>query len=210
MSSPRPRDALPTPRLVVATRNPGKVRELRRLLAGHTLRVLSLDEAGFQGELVEPGPGYADNALAKAVAVAQATGLPALADDSGIEVDAMRGWPGPKSARWLSGSDEDRLQGLLREVEERSPDDRKVRYVCVVALANPPAEPVVARGETLGTLVDPRGSGGFGYDPAFLSADLGKRFGEATDEEKDRVSHRARALMRLAESGVLDFVSPYG
>lgn len=205
----RPSEALPAPRLVVATRNPGKVCELRRLLAGHTLRVLSLDEAGFGGELEEPGPGYVENALAKAVATAAATGLPALADDSGIEVDALRGWPGPRSARWLPGSDEDRLAGLLREVQQRTPDDRRARYVCVMALANPPAEPVTARGETLGTLVEPRGTGGFGYDPAFLSADLGVRFGEAPDADKDRVSHRARALQRLAESGVLDLAMAY-
>jgi len=204
-----PSDALPAPRLVVATRNPGKVRELRRLLGAHSLRVLSLDDAGFRGELDEPGPGYVENALAKAVTVATATGLPTLADDSGIEVDALRGWPGPRSARWMPGSDEDRLHGLLREVEERTPDDRRARYVCVMALANPPAEPVTARGETLGTLVEPRGTAGFGYDPAFLSADLGVRFGEAPDADKDRVSHRARALRRLEEAGVLDLGSAY-
>ncbi len=193
--------------LVAATDNAGKLRELRRLLAAHPWRLQSLAEAGWSGgELVEPGQTYAENALAKAAAVAAGLGLPAIADDSGIEVDALRGWPGPHSARWLGPgtSDEDRLHALLAAVDERSPDDRRARYVCVVALCRPLGDPVTARGECLGVLVPPRGTRGFGYDPAFLSEDLGVTFGEADDAAKDRVSHRARALRRLAESGVLD------
>ena len=199
------RDAVAAPRLVVATRNPGKVREFARLLGAYLVRLRSLDDAGVRGDLEEPGPGYVENAVAKAEAAAGSSGCPALADDSGIEVDALRGWPGPHSARWLGpeASDEDRLRGLLDEVQRRSPDDRRCRYVCVVAFAQPGAEPVVARGVCLGTLVEPRGSAGFGYDPSFLSLDLGMTFGEASDEAKDRVSHRARAVARLAESGVL-------
>jgi XTP/dITP diphosphohydrolase len=194
------------PVLVLGTRNPGKIRELRLLLASWPLRVQTLEEVGFDGILEEPGPGYRESALAKATTVTAATGLPTLADDSGIEVDALRGWPGPLSARWMgdNATDEDRLRGLLAEVERRSPDDRRVRYVCVAALARPGAEPVTAHGECLGTLVEPRGTNGFGYDPAFLSVDLGITFGEATDEEKARVSHRARAVARLGESEVLD------
>lgn len=199
------RDAAAAPRLVVATRNPGKMREFARLLAAYPWRLRSLDDAGIAGDLVEPGPGYTENAMAKALAVAGATGCAALADDSGIEVDALRGWPGPKSARWMGpdASDEDRLRGLLEEVARSSPDDRRCRYVCVVAFARPGGEPVIARGVCLGTLAEPRGSAGFGYDPSFLSLDLGITFGEASDEAKDRVSHRARAVARLAESGVL-------
>jgi XTP/dITP diphosphohydrolase len=195
--------------LVLATRNPGKLRELRLLLTPWTLRLQSLDEVGFDGPLDEPGPGYTESALAKALAVCAATGLPALADDSGIEVDALRGWPGPMSARWMGegATDEDRLRGLLTEVARRTPDDRRVRYVCVAALAKPDAEPVTAHGECLGTLVEPRGSNGFGYDPAFLSVDLGITFGEASDEAKARVSHRARAIARLGESGAFEPLS---
>jgi XTP/dITP diphosphohydrolase len=202
----RPRDALPMDRLVLATRNAGKLAELGRLLAPFPWRVMSPQEAGFSQELPEPGPGYAENALAKATAVSTATGLAALADDSGIEVDAMRGWPGPASARWMGdeASDAERLRGLLDEVALRSPDDSRVRYVCVIALSRPWADPVVARGECLGTLVEPSGSRGFGYDPGFLSADLGVTFGQADEAAKDRVSHRARAVKRLAESGLLD------
>jgi XTP/dITP diphosphohydrolase len=192
--------------LLLATRNPGKVAELRVLLSPWTLEVQSLDEVGFDGRLDEPGPGYSESALAKAVAVCTATGLPALADDSGIEVDALRGWPGPMSARWMGedATDEDRLLGLIAEVERRTPDDRRVRYVCVAALARPGAGPVTAHGECLGTLVEPSGTNGFGYDPAFRSLDLGITFGEATDGAKARVSHRARAIARLGGSGVFE------
>jgi len=194
------------PVLVLATRNPGKLRELRTLLSPWPLRLPSLDEAGFEGPLEEPGPGYIESALAKALAVCTATGLPALADDSGIEVDALHGWPGPMSARWMGhgATDDDRLHGLLAEVARRSPDDRSVRYVCVAALAKTGAEPVTAHGVCLGTLVEPRGTNGFGYDPAFLALDLGITFGEATDEAKARVSHRARAIAKLGESGAFE------
>jgi XTP/dITP diphosphohydrolase len=195
------------PVLVVATRNAGKIEELRGLLAAWPWLVQSLDEVGFDGELEEPGPGYVESALAKASTVCDATGLAALADDSGIEVDALRGWPGPHSARWMGedATDADRVRGLLDEVARRTPDDRRARYVCVAAFARPEAEPMTARGECLGTLTDePRGSNGFGYDPIFLSADLGVTFGEASDAAKARVSHRARAITRLGEAGVLE------
>jgi XTP/dITP diphosphohydrolase len=192
--------------LVLATRNQGKLRELRSLLSPWPLELRSLDDVGFDAPLDEPGPGYTESALAKALAVCSGTGLAALADDSGIEVDALHGWPGPMSARWMgdAASDEDRLHGLLAEVGRRTPDDRRARYVCVAALAKPAGEPVTAHGECFGTLVAPRGTNGFGYDPAFLSVDLGITFAEASEEEKERVSHRARAIARLGESGALD------
>jgi XTP/dITP diphosphohydrolase len=193
--------------LVLATRNPGKIRELRDLLSGWRLDLRSLDDIGFKGVLEEPGPGYTESALAKATAVCIATDLPALADDSGIEVDALHGWPGPHSARWMgeAATDNDRMYGLLAEVERRTPDDRRARYVCVAALARPGAEPVTAHGECLGTIVSPpRGSNGFGYDPVFLSVDLGVTFAEAPEEDKARVSHRARAIARLDEASVFD------
>jgi XTP/dITP diphosphohydrolase len=200
-----PREALPPGRLVAATRNPGKLGELRRLLAPHGWRVLSLDDIGFSQELQELGTTYEENALSKATAVLDAKDEMTLADDSGIEVEELRGWPGPESARWLGegATGAQLLQGLIAEVERRTPDDRRVRYVCVVALARPGAEPVLARGTCDGVLVEPRGTGGFGYDPGFLSRDLGVTFGEASNAAKDRVSHRARAISRLAESGLL-------
>ena len=197
--------------LLIATRNPGKLAEFGRLLAGRPWRLLSLADAGVDEELDEPGPGYAENALAKATAACALTGLCSLGDDSGIEVEAMRGWPGPASARWLGpdAGDADRLAGLLAEVGRHSPDDRRVRYVAALALARPGAAPVVAHGSCDGILVEPRGAAGFGYDPAFLSNDLGITFAQAGAAAKDAVSHRARALRRLAESGALDPVVGY-
>jgi XTP/dITP diphosphohydrolase len=185
--------------VALASRNPGKLAEFRRLLAATGWALVGADEAGFHADLAEPGLTYEENAVAKAVAVMEATGLAALADDSGIEVPALGGWPGPLSARWMGerSSDADRLHGVLAEVERRSPRDRRARYVCVVCLARAGMPPLTARGETWGTLVAPRGTGGFGYDPAFLSDDLGVTFGEAAARAKDGVSHRGRALRAL-------------
>jgi len=196
-------------RLVIATRNPGKLAEFARLLAAGPWTVLGLDETSFEGSVPEPYDSYAENAKAKASTVCAALGLPTLADDSGLEVDALRGWPGPASARWLGEgrSDQDRLHALLAEVASRSPDDARVRYVCVLALARPHADVVIARGETHGTLVAPAGVAGFGYDPGFLSTELGVTFGQAGDADKDGVSHRGRALRRLAGAGVLGPIS---
>ncbi|MGI8846683.1 MAG: non-canonical purine NTP pyrophosphatase [Candidatus Dormibacteria bacterium] len=191
------------PRLVIATRNPGKLAEFRRLLAGGVWSVVGLEDTGFSRDVEEPFDTYAENARVKAATVAAALDAPVLADDSGIEVDALGGWPGPLSARWMGDghSDRDRLDGLRAEVTRRCPTQPQVRYVCVLALARPGAEVVTARGETLGTLVEPRGDSGFGYDPAFLSVDTALTFAEATVEQKDEVSHRGRALRRMAAAG---------
>ena len=163
-------------------------------------------------DLAEPGTTYEENARAKAERVRDLTGMPALADDSGIEVPALGGWPGPRSARWVGAAghagDRDRLLGLLARVAAESPHDRRARYVAAVALARPGAPTVVAHGTCEGVLVDtPRGERGFGYDPAFLSDDLGVVFGEAADALKDSVSHRARALRALLATGALDAIS---
>jgi XTP/dITP diphosphohydrolase len=169
---------------------------------------VSLDDAGYTGgELPEPGTTYEENACAKAEAVRDATGMAALADDSGIEVVALGGWPGPHSARWMGeeATDSDRLLGLLARVAERCPDDPRARYVAVVALTRPGMPTVCATGVCEGVLVSPpRGEGGFGYDPSFLSAEIGGiTFGEAGQALKDSVSHRARALAALLATGVL-------
>jgi XTP/dITP diphosphohydrolase len=168
---------------------------------------VSLDDIGHQGPLPEPGATYERNARAKAEAVRDATGMLALADDSGIEVLALGGWPGPHSARWMGeeATDRDRLLGLLAEVAVRSPDDLRARYVAAVALARTGSPTAVATGSCDGVLVSPpRGEEGFGYDPGFLSDDLGVTFGEAGNALKDGVSHRARALRALLATGVLD------
>jgi XTP/dITP diphosphohydrolase len=178
-------------RLVLSTRNQHKVRELGVLLAPH--EVLPLPA---QVELPpETGETFADNALEKARVAARATGLPAIADDSGIEARALGGVPGVRSARYAGehASDEENLGKLLREVPEDG--DRGVSYVCALAYVNGDEERLF-EGRCEGTLVtEPRGSGGFGYDPAFLPADRddNRTMAELSVEEKDAISHRGRA-----------------
>jgi XTP/dITP diphosphohydrolase len=178
-------------RLVLSTRNQHKVRELGVLLAPHEVLPLPAEV-----ELPpETGETFADNALKKARVAARATGLPAIADDSGIEARALGGVPGVRSARYAGehASDEENLGKLLREVPEDG--DRGVSYVCALAYVNGDEERLF-EGRCEGTLAtEPRGSGGFGYDPAFLPADRddNRTMAELSVEEKDAISHRGRA-----------------
>ena len=191
------------PVLVVATANAGKLRELRELLAGVELRVVGLDEAGpvaFPGE----GDDYAANATAKARAAATQLGLPALADDSGLEVEGLGGAPGPRSARYGGAGLDDagRSALLLRELDARPGASRRARFVCVAALALTDGALHVRRAECAGRIAaSARGAGGFGYDPVFELDEPGFRDGRTMAElepaEKARVSHRARALAAL-------------
>ena len=194
--------------LLLATRSAGKLREIRPLLAPLGLHLLDLTEAGLPEESddeLETGSTFEENALAKArYYFAASGGIPTVADDSGIEVSVLEGRPGVKSKRWSGRSDlsgqalDDANNATLIEALQGAPD-RTARYVCVAAFADASGE-IVARGETSGTIVkQPRGTGGFGYDPYFLSDDLGVTFGEAAPEEKARVSHRGRAFRQLAE-----------
>jgi XTP/dITP diphosphohydrolase len=184
-------------RLVLSTRNPHKVRELGTLLAPHEVLPLP-DEVELPPET---GHTFAENALEKARAAARATGLPALADDSGIEAVALGGAPGVRSARFAgeNASDEENLSKLLREVP---PDgDRRVAYVCALAYVSGEEERLF-EGRCEGRLAtEPRGSGGFGYDPAFLPADRddGRTMAELSVEEKDAISHRGRAARAFLE-----------
>ena len=184
-------------RLVLSTRNPHKVRELGTLLAPHEVLPLP-DEVELPPET---GHTFAENALEKARAAARATGLPALADDSGIEAVALGGAPGVRSARFAgeNASDEENLSKLLREVP---PDgDRRVAYVCVLAYVSGDEERLF-EGRCEGSLAtEPRGSGGFGYDPAFLPDDRedGRTMAELSVEEKDAISHRGRAARAFLE-----------
>jgi len=181
-------------RLVLSTRNPHKVRELGTLLAPH--EVLPLPD---NVELPpETGHTFAENALEKARAAARATGLPAVADDSGIEAAALGGAPGVRSARFAGekASDEENLSKLLREVPPGG--DRRVAYVCALAYVTGDEERLF-EGRCEGTLAtEPRGSGGFGYDPAFLPED-GRTMAELSVEEKDAISHRGRAARAFLE-----------
>jgi XTP/dITP diphosphohydrolase len=181
-------------RLVLATRNPGKARELGALLAPHEIELLP-DEVQLPPET---GDTFVANALIKARAAAVATGRPSLGDDSGIEADALGGAPGVRSARFAgeSATDEENLAKLLREAPAGSP----VAYVCVLALVDPArALERVFEGRCSGTLAAaPRGDGGFGYDPAFVPEERPDRtMAQLTPAEKDAISHRGRAARAL-------------
>ena len=186
-------------RFVLATRNTHKVRELEPLLAPHELSPLPESV-----ELPpEDGSTFAENALGKARAAARATGMPAIADDSGIEAEALGGAPGIYSARYAgeNASDGENLAKLLREV--RADDDTRVAYVCALALVDVNGRERVVEGRCGGRLIhDPRGDGGFGYDPAVIPDDYddGRTMAELSPAEKDAISHRGRAARALAEA----------
>ena len=191
-------------RFVLSTRNEHKLREFRALLEPH--EVVPLPD-GVQLP-PETGETFEENARAKAVAAAQATGMPALADDSGIEAAALNGRPGVRSARFAGegATDEENLAKLLAEVPDDG--DRRVAYVCALAYAEPAGDVHVVTERCEGELAhEPRGAGGFGYDPAFLPADRGdgRTMAELSVSEKDAISHRGRAarafLAWLKEKG---------
>ncbi|EKP94912.1 XTP/dITP diphosphatase [Thermaerobacter subterraneus] len=189
-------------RLVLATHNPGKVRELEELLEAAKLpvQVLTLDQVGPVRLPEETGSTFLENARLKAEAVARQAGLPALADDSGLCVDALGGRPGVHSARFAGPGATDAANNarLLAELAGVPPARRTARFRCVVVLALPGGRWTWAEGEAPGRILEaPRGQGGFGYDPLFYSDELGMTFAEAGAEAKNRVSHRSRALRAL-------------
>lgn len=189
-------------RILLATNNPGKVREFRRLLEPFGFVAVTPAEAGIAVDVEEDGQSYAENAILKARAFAAASGMTALADDSGIEVDALGGGPGMYSARYGGEGldDRGRVDLLLRELRDVAPEKRTARYRAVVAIAfgDNRAEPVTFEGVQEGRIgFAPRGERGFGYDPVFLLAD-GRTQAEATDDEKDEISHRAQAVKAAA------------
>lgn len=185
--------------LVVASANRGKLRELEELLSGLDLRLRLLSD--FPGLVLPPeGEDYASNARAKALAAARGSLRAALGDDSGLEVEALGGAPGPRSARY-GGPDLDdaaRNAALLAALRDVPPAARDARFVCVVALATPQGDVWLERGECRGRILGaPRGAGGFGYDPLFEVEGLGRSMAELAPAEKNRRSHRARALTAL-------------
>ena len=189
-------------RLVLATANPGKVRELRPLVAewGAAIEVLSLADVASPTMPEETGETYLENARLKARAVAAASGLPALADDSGIEVDALGGRPGVRSARYAPSESAANVR-LLDELRGVPDARRTARYRAVVVLAMPGGVEVSAEGVCEGRIAtSARGGAGFGYDPLFVADELGRTVGESTAEEKARISHRARAMRALGRA----------
>jgi XTP/dITP diphosphohydrolase len=198
-------------RVVVATRSAHKLRELRDLLRLDSVVLASLDELGIEGEPVEDGLTFETNARIKARFAARATGLPALADDSGIEVDALDGAPGVRTRRYAgpNATDVQNNAKLLAALDGLPPARRGARYVCVLALAVPDLDSpggvrlVVRRGTSRGRIaLEPRGSAGFGYDPIFEPARErpgGRTFGQYDAAAKDAISHRGRAARRMAD-----------
>ena len=156
-------------------------------------------ELGFDDEIEETGETFAQNAILKAEAVMKATGLPSLADDSGLFVDALGGAPGVRSARYAGGHGDDTANNELLLTNMKNQPNRACKFVCAMALALPADDTVTVTGECAGTLLTaPRGTGGFGYDPLFLFEN-GKAFAELSAKEKNEVSHRARAAAKMRE-----------
>ena len=185
-------------KLLFATRNAGKVRELRDLV-GPAVEVESLIEHPELPDVDETAETFEENARRKALACARAAGIPALADDSGLCVDALGGRPGVKSARYAPGPDEARTQKLVSEMAGVPDEARGASFRCALCLALPDGSSVVETGECRGRIAQsPRGDHGFGYDPIFFLPELRRTMAELSPEEKSRVSHRARAwaLMR--------------
>lgn len=206
--------AIRLPTILVATRSEGKRRELLALLAPLGSRLVTLDEAGIpvaaEEDTIESHATFEENAIAKARWFHSLSGLPCVADDSGLAVDALGGRPGVRSKRWSGRDDLDGaaldaannalLLESLAAADAAGNRGRGARYVCAGAYVDDARE-VVCRGETVGFIVDePRGSGGFGYDPYFWSPELRCTFGEATSEAKASVSHRGRAMRALCNA----------
>jgi XTP/dITP diphosphohydrolase len=185
--------------LVVASHNQGKVREIKDLLAPFGIVTKGAAELGLP-EPEETETTFAGNAALKARAAAKASGLPALADDSGLAVTALGGAPGIYSARW-AGETKDfsfAMQRVERELKEKGAQDFSAKFVCALALAEPGKEPEIFEGEVHGRLLfPPRGTRGFGYDPIFVADGMSETFGEIEPTQKHAMSHRARAFARL-------------
>ena len=199
-------------KVVLASKNKHKWEEIRKITEKLDIQLVMESELGVDIDVEETGSTFEENSLQKARAVMEATGLPALADDSGIAVDALNGEPGIYSARY--GFDESlddwgRLQLLLKNMEKVPDDRRQGKFVCVITMITPDEKIIQARGEVHGLITrEPAGAGGFGYDPIFYYPPFGKTLAEVPAEEKNQVSHRAKALNlfyeKLKEAGYAD------
>ena len=192
-------------KIVVATKNAHKVKELSKLMNLNGIEFVPMTEIGFDGEIEENGKTFEENAMIKAKFICDKFGVPAISDDSGICVDALLGAPGIYSARYASvdgqnSSDAENITKLLSELSKTGSNNRNASFVCAMAFCSPDNQSFTVTGKCDGYItqgVD--GNGGFGYDPIFYSNDLEKTFGKATDEEKNKVSHRSRAASLMCE-----------
>ena len=189
--------------LLAATNNLHKLEELRAILAPQGIRVTGLKEAGIDLDVVEDGATFAANAEKKALAAARVSGLPTVADDSGLEVFALNGAPGVRSARYAGeqGNDCANTAKLLAALRHEA--ERRARFVCLIAVATPAGLVGTAEGEVRGRIIDtPRGRQGFGYDPVFVPEGMELTFAELDSAEKNRFSHRANALQAAMAKGL--------
>lgn len=186
-------------KFVLATQNQGKVREMRAILSRLGIEVISAAEAGVHLDVEETGTTFAENALLKAQAVCQAAGLPAIADDSGLCVDALNGGPGVYSARYGGEGLDDKGRCMLLLQNMRGQTTRAAHFACAVCCVFPNGDAVTAEGRCGGTIAfAPMGTDGFGYDPLFFVPDKAKTFAQLTAEEKNEISHRGKALTEFA------------
>lgn len=187
-------------RFVLATHNPGKLREMGEILKDFGIEVVSPKDLGITVDVEEPGTTFAENAMLKAKAICKEANLPAIADDSGLCVDALNGAPGVYSARYGGEGLDDRGRYMLLLSSLRGAPTRAAHFACAVACAFPNGDTLTADGRCDGSIAyAPLGEGGFGYDPVFLLPGTGKTFGQLTQEEKSAVSHRGRALREFSE-----------
>ncbi|MCX7793998.1 MAG: XTP/dITP diphosphatase [Thermodesulfovibrionales bacterium] len=189
-------------KIVLATRNKKKLEELKRLIEDIDIELLSLEDFPDAPDVIEDGKTFEENAIKKAVTIAKATGLPAIADDSGLVVDCLGGAPGVYSARYAGEPSDDKrnIEKLLREMEGVPAERRHAHFICVICLATPDGNARTFTGRVDGIITEePRGTGGFGYDPVFQPSGLNRTFAELSAEEKDSMSHRSRALKLLKE-----------
>ncbi len=185
-------------KLIIASNNKHKIYEIKKILGSRFSEILSLSEAGIVHETVEDGETFLDNAFKKAREISEISGMAALADDSGISVDALDGAPGVYSARFSGGGDEDNNRLLLEKL--RGKELRTAHYTAAVALVFPDGREISAEGYMYGEIIDtPRGSRGFGYDPLFVPVGETRTVAEMTDDEKNAISHRANALKALLQ-----------
>ena len=187
-------------RIIVATQNKGKIKEIQEIFSPLGFEVISQKEAGFDIDVVENGETFEENAMIKARAIFELSHEAVIADDSGLLVDALNGAPGVYSARYAgeNATDADKMNKLLGELEGKS--DRQAKFVSALVMILKDGKTFTATGEVLGRITDkPYGENGFGYDPIFYSDELKKTFGEASDSEKNEISHRGRGLLKLYE-----------
>ena len=187
--------------LLIATRNAGKIKEISGLIAGAPFQTVSLADVGVDREVEETGETLEANATLKALTYARLSGLPTLADDSGLEVDALGGEPGVRSSRYAGddATDADRVAFLLGRLQNEGGGPWRARFRCVIAIAWSRDDLEFLTGVCEGMIIDaPRGSNGFGYDPVFLIPELGRTMAELSPTEKNRVSHRGMAVRKAA------------